>query len=347
MKRSSFIFGTLLLLTAMAFVTDLIWGSLDISPADVLQALTNGSEMQTTNDYVIRNFRLPKALTALFAGAGISIAGLQMQSLFRNPLADTSILGINSGAGLGVALYIMSFTIIPGLSLYSGTADTWGVATAACIGSMLVLLLISAVAAWLRDMVSVLIVGVKVGFLASSFISILQFFSDNEMLKGYLIWSFGSVAGTTWRQLSLMIPIVSGGLFLSMLMPKYMNALNIGENYARSVGIRGARANYSDRHHEYHYRNDYGFYRPYCLFGDSRTSLLAHPIQKFGLPHTAPRHHAVRCSADARVRHDHAGTGQRLCIADQRHHLDDWCSRSNHDDRSQPQKAFNLQLNRR
>lgn len=237
MKRSSFIFGTLLLLTAVAFVTDLIWGSLDISPADVLQALTNGSEKQTTNDYVIRNFRLPKALTALFAGAGISIAGLQMQSLFRNPLADTSILGINSGAGLGVALYIMSFTIIPGLSLYSGTADTWGVATAACIGSMLVLLLISAVAAWLRDMVSVLIVGVMVGFLASSFISILQFFSDNEMLKGYLIWSFGSVAGTTWRQLSLMIPIVSGGLFLSMLMPKYMNALNIGENYARSVGI--------------------------------------------------------------------------------------------------------------
>ena len=237
MKRSSFMFGTLLLLTAVTFVADLIWGSLDISPADVLQALTNGSEMQTTNDYVIRNFRLPKALTALFAGAGISIAGLQMQSLFRNPLADTSILGINSGAGLGVALYIMSFTIIPGLSLYSGTADTWGVATAACIGSMLVLLLISAVAAWLRDMVSVLIVGVMVGFLASSFISILQFFSDNEMLKGYLIWSFGSVAGTTWRQLSLMIPIVSGGLFLSMLMPKYMNALNIGENYARSVGI--------------------------------------------------------------------------------------------------------------
>lgn len=237
MTRSSLIFGTLFLLTAVAFVADLIWGSLDISPADVLQALTNGSDMQTTNDYVIRNFRLPKALTALFAGASISIAGLQMQSLFRNPLADTSILGINSGAGLGVALYIMSFAIIPGLSLHSGTADTWGVATAACIGSMLVLLLISAVAAWLRDMVSVLIVGVMVGFLASSFISILQFFSDNEMLKGYLIWSFGSVAGTTWRQLSLMIPIVSGGLLLSMLMPKYMNALNIGENYARSVGI--------------------------------------------------------------------------------------------------------------
>lgn len=237
MTRSSLIFGTLFLLTAVAFVADLIWGSLDISPADVLQALTNGSDMQTTNDYVIRNFRLPKALTALFAGAGISIAGLQMQSLFRNPLADTSILGINSGAGLGVALYIMSFAIIPGLSLYSGSADTWGVATAACIGSMLVLLLISAVAAWLRDMVSVLIVGVMVGFLASSFISILQFFSDNEMLKGYLIWSFGSVTGTTWRQLSLMIPIVSGGLLLSMLMPKYMNALNIGENYARSVGI--------------------------------------------------------------------------------------------------------------
>ncbi len=123
MTRTTLIFTVLVLLTIAAFIADLVWGSLDISPADVLSALSGRGDLET-KDYVIRNFRLPKALTALFAGAGISIAGLQMQSLFRNPLADTSILGISSGAGLGVALYIMSFAILPGISLQTGSADT-------------------------------------------------------------------------------------------------------------------------------------------------------------------------------------------------------------------------------
>ncbi len=114
MKRTNIAFVAAALLTLLCFFLDLIWGSLDISMSDAINALFNTSAMDTT-DYVIRNFRLPKALTALFAGAGISIAGLQMQNLFRNPLADTSILGINSGAGVGVAIYTMSFTIFPGL----------------------------------------------------------------------------------------------------------------------------------------------------------------------------------------------------------------------------------------
>lgn len=236
MKRTPIIFTLIILLTILAFLADLIWGSLDISISDVFRSLTNNSDTQT-NDYIIRNFRLPKALTAVFAGAGISIAGLQMQNLFRNPLADTSILGINSGAGLGVAIYIMSFALFPGLSINSGITNSWGIAFSACIGALFVLLIISTVASWLKDIVSVLIVGVMIGFLASSVISILQFFSENETLKSYLIWSFGSVSGTTWTQLYLMIPVVSIGLFLSLLMPKYMNALSIGENYARSVGV--------------------------------------------------------------------------------------------------------------
>ena len=114
--------------------------------------------------------------------------------------------------------------------------NSWGIILSACIGAMAVLLLISAVASRLQDIISVLIVGVMVGFLASSVISILQYFSSEETLKTYLLWSFGSVSTTTWRQLSLMLPIVGVGLFLSLLMPKQMNALNLGENYARSVG---------------------------------------------------------------------------------------------------------------
>lgn len=218
----------------LTFILDIMWGSVSIPAREVVDTLL-GSGGESTSSYVILHFRLPKALTSLVAGAGIAIAGLQMQTLFRNPLADTSILGINSGAGVGVAIYTMAYTLIPGLAS-TGMVNSWGIILSACIGAMAVLLLISAVASRLQDIISVLIIGVMVGFLASSVISILQYFSSEETLKTYLLWSFGSVSTTTWRQLSLMLPIVGVGLFLSLLMPKQMNALNLGENYARSVG---------------------------------------------------------------------------------------------------------------
>ena len=232
--RHSILFLLISLGIVVAFVLDIMWGSVSLPASDVIDTLLGRGE-HTTTSYVVLNFRLPKALTSLIAGAGISIAGLQMQTLFRNPLADTSILGINSGAGVGVAIYTMAYTLIPGLAS-TGMVNSWGIILSACIGAMAVLLLISAVASRLQDIISVLIVGVMVGFLASSVISILQYFSSEETLKTYLLWSFGSVSTTTWRQLSLMLPIVGVGLFLSLLMPKQMNALNLGENYARSVG---------------------------------------------------------------------------------------------------------------
>lgn len=240
MTRSSILFLLLSMLCMVVFLLDILWGSISISVADVCQALFAKGELNNI-DYVIRNFRLPKALTALVAGAGVSITGLQLQCLFRNPLADSSILGINSGAGVGVAFYTMAFAVFPSLMQGASINNTWGVVMAACIGSTIVLLIVSVVASWLKDIISVLIVGVMIGFLASSIISILQFFSDAETLKGYLLWVFGSVSGTTWNQLRILIPLVSLGLFLSLLMPKYMNAMHIGCNYAQSVGIRIAR----------------------------------------------------------------------------------------------------------
>lgn len=234
-RRTWLAFAMSIPLIALLFVVDVSWGSVHISLDELWRAFTD-TDSERIADYLIIYFRLPKALTALFVGAGIATAGLMMQCLFRNPLADTSILGVGSGAGLGVAIYTMAFALFPALAT-SGMMSTWGVVLAAFSGAMLVLLIISSVSAWLHDVVSVLLVGVMIGFIASALISVLQFFSDEETLKGYLLWSFGSLSGTTWRQLQILLPIVSFGLLMALLMPKYMNAMNIGERYTRSVGI--------------------------------------------------------------------------------------------------------------
>lgn len=132
-----------------------MWGSVALPAREVLETLL-GQSSDTTNSYIVLSFRLPKALTAVIAGAGVSIAGLLMQTLFRNPLADTSILGINSGAGVGVAIYTMAATLAPGLFQTAGVASTWGIIGAACLGAMGVLLAISVVSSRLHDLVSVL-----------------------------------------------------------------------------------------------------------------------------------------------------------------------------------------------
>ena len=190
--RHTLLFALLCAGLLIAFLLDIMWGSVSLPAREVIATLL-GQSSDTTNSYIVLSFRLPKALTAVIAGAGVSIAGLLMQTLFRNPLADTSILGINSGAGVGVA-------------------------------------------SRLHDLVSVLLVGVMFGFLASSIISILQYFSDQETLKTYLLWSFGSVSGTTWRQLSVMLPILLTALLCTLFLPKSLNALALGEHYAHSVG---------------------------------------------------------------------------------------------------------------
>ena len=233
--RTSLLFLSLGVLILLFLVLDVAWGSVSIPLDAVIDALMGRSE-ETTYSYLILHFRLPKAVTALFAGAGIAVAGLQCRAS-SHPLADTSILGINSGAGVGVAVYTMASVLFPGLSSLALGANTWGIIIASCLGSLTILLVISVVATRVRDMISVLIIGVMVGFLASSVISILQFFSSQEMLKTYLIWSFGSVSTTTWRQLTFMLPIVSLALLSSLLMPKQMNALLLGESYARSLGV--------------------------------------------------------------------------------------------------------------
>lgn len=230
------LFFTLFFSAVILLLLDIMLGSVTIPAKEIINILCGKGSIQSW-EYIILNFRLPKALTAIFVGAGISVCGLQMQTLFRNPLADTSILGISSGASLGVASFVMLTAIFPMLIPVSITSSYWGMIISAIIGATLILCLVSTIISWLNDLVSVLIIGVMFGFITSSIVSIMQYFSDPEIVKNYLVWSFGSLSSTTWSQLTYMIPIVSCGLTASLFMPKYMNALLLGDNYARSVGI--------------------------------------------------------------------------------------------------------------
>ncbi len=236
MKRIITLFIIIFIGILIAFVLDLMLGSVAI-PFDVIWDALRGQSTVKSWNYILTEFRLPKAITTIFVGAGISITGLQMQTLFRNPLADTSILGIGNGASLGVASFVLLPYILPSLIPNAVHHNYWGVIISSIIGAFAVLLIISIVATWMRDIISLLIIGVMFGFITSSLVSVLQYFSDPEALQSFLVWTFGSLAGTTWTQLHFMMPIVGLGILTSLFLPKSMNALLLGENYARSVGV--------------------------------------------------------------------------------------------------------------
>ncbi len=236
MSRNISIFIAVFIATIAAFVLDLMLGSVAIPLDKIWDALQGQSDVKSWN-YILVEFRLPKAITTVFVGAGVAITGLQMQTLFRNPLADTSILGIGHGASLGVASFVLLPYILPSVIPSSLHHNYWGIIIASVVGAFAVLIIVSIIATWMRDIISLLIIGVMLGFITGSLVSVLQYFSDPEALQSFLVWTFGSLAGTTWTQLCFMMPIVGLGLLASMLLPKSMNALLLGENYARSVGV--------------------------------------------------------------------------------------------------------------
>ncbi len=228
----------LLLISLLIFIffLDLKTGSIAVDFSELFRILRgfDGTEMK---NLLIWEYRLPKALTALFVGAGIALTGLQMQCLFRNPLADASILGISSGAGLGVALYTMLLSLIPSLSSFVGVSSHVGIVLASCIGSLVVLLILFLVSGNFRDILSVLLLGIMISFFASSLIILLQYFSSDESLKHYLIWSFGSLSSTNWVELKILITSISFVIALACFLAKGMNALSLGDHYARSMGV--------------------------------------------------------------------------------------------------------------
>ena len=223
------------------FLLDLSLGSIKISVEELLNIIS-GNPSKKSWEYIFFNFRLPKAITAIMTGAGISVAGLQMQTLFKNPLAGPSVLGISHGASLGVAVFVLSSTAIFGVTTnFQETLGSWGLVLFAIVGSFSVLLSVLFASARIADGVTVLIVGLMFGFITGAIVSILQYFSDPELIQNFVVWTFGSLSGVAWSQLQVMGPVIAFALLVSLLYSKQMNALLLGENYATGVGVNVSR----------------------------------------------------------------------------------------------------------
>ena len=233
-RRTAILFTVLSLLTAALFMADLLVGSVALALRAIWAALTGGSCDPAVRDIILK-IRLLKAVTALFAGAALAASGLQMQTLFRNPLAGPYVLGISSGAGLGVALFLLGAPLL-GVSAHS-FVQSLGIAGAAWLGAALVLLIVMAVSRRIKDIMVILILGMMFGSGVSSVVEILQYLSSEAALKSFVIWTMGSLGDVTGGNLALMLPVITAGLVLSVAVIKPLNLLLLGENYARTMGL--------------------------------------------------------------------------------------------------------------
>ena len=240
--RLSFIFLFLVLLLCLA--VNISFGSVNIPLADTFTSLFGGAIENTSWDYILWNYRIPKAFTAVLVGSGLALSGLLMQTLFRNPLAGPFVLGISSGASLGAALLIMGSSLFSGLSVF-GIINDISLAIAASIGSFLVLLAVMIVASRVKDTMALLIIGLMFGSITAAIVSVLSYFTDAEKLQQYVYWSFGSVGNLSWSQLTLLLTIIVIGTLLSVVSIKSLNALLLGENYAQSLGVNLKKSRYT------------------------------------------------------------------------------------------------------
>ncbi|WP_411031988.1 FecCD family ABC transporter permease [Spongiimicrobium sp. 3-5] len=232
--RTSFLLLTIALL--FFFGLNISVGSVTIPIKDTLASLLGGNLDNRSWEYIIWNYRLPKAFTAILVGSALALSGLLMQTLFRNPLAGPFVLGISSGASLGAALLIMGSSLFSGILAFRLVNDV-SLALASSIGSFLVLLAVMAMASKVKDTMALLIIGLMFGSITAAIVSVLSYFADAEKLQQFIYWSFGSVGNLSWNQLLLLLGIVLVGTFLSILSIKSLNALLLGENYARSLGV--------------------------------------------------------------------------------------------------------------
>jgi iron complex transport system permease protein len=242
--RRKFRVAGLSLLLLLAFLLDLSIGTIKIPMREIFTVFFSPSSADPTWLFIIKGIRLPKACTALLAGCGLSVGGLQMQTLFRNPLADPSILGITAGANLGVAAVMLAGGGMATLDAIKelGLSGSWLIIGAGCVGSGCIMLMVLALSRRLRDNVMMLIVGIMLGSITLALISIWQYFSNPEAVKDYLMWTFGSLGGVSGAQLSILSAVVIIGLVFSLMSSKMLDALLLGENYARSMGLSARRA---------------------------------------------------------------------------------------------------------
>lgn len=233
-SRTTILFILFTAAVAVLFAADIAVGSVSIPIRDVWAALTGG-ECDPTTARIIRDIRLMKAVVALVAGAALAVSGLQMQTLFRNPLAGPYVLGVSSGASLGVALFIL------GAPMLGLTGHAWlsslGVAGAAWIGAAATLALVAAISIRIKDIMVILILGMMISSGVSAIVQILQYLSAEEALKSFVVWTMGSLGDVTATQLALLLPAVAAGAALGVAAIKSLNMLLLGENYARSMGL--------------------------------------------------------------------------------------------------------------
>ncbi len=218
------------------FLADLCFGAVSIPLKDVFTTLTGGAPAKPAWEYIILHYRLPKAITALLAGAGLSVGGLLMQTLFRNPLAGPDVLGLSSGASLGVAFVILGSAFLPaGLAAFFTSA--YGVVLAATAGSFIVLLAVLAVAQRLRDTMAILIVGLMFSSFTGAVVGVLTYFSSAEKLQKYTFWALGSLGNLPWDNIVILGLVLAVGLGLAIICIKPLDALLLGERYAQSLGV--------------------------------------------------------------------------------------------------------------
>lgn len=234
--RSRLIILSLWLMLAILFISDLLIGSVKIPISEVFTILFHPHASDSFNQVIILEFRLPKALTALLAGIALSISGLQMQTIFRNPLAGPDVLGISSGASFGVALMVLTASTFYSVH-FSNIIGNIGIAGAACIGAAATMLLILTISSRIRDVLTILILGLMIGSALSAIVSILQFFSSEALLKNFVIWTLGSLSHIGMGQLRIIAICACIGLTISFFSAKMMDALLLGERYAATLGV--------------------------------------------------------------------------------------------------------------
>ena len=220
----------------LLLLINISFGSVSIPFSEIIDILLGGNSSKSSWELIILHFRLPKAITAILVGSGLAISGLLMQTLFRNPLAGPFVLGISSGASLGVALLILGSGIFGGV-LATIAFSNWGLAIASSLGAALVLMAVLVTANKVRNTMSILIIGLMFGTVTSAIISVLTFFSDAEKIQQFIFWSFGSLGNLSWNEVLVFFIIYLVGILGLLKVIKPLNTFLLGENYSKSLGI--------------------------------------------------------------------------------------------------------------
>jgi iron complex transport system permease protein len=232
--RNKNVFAILMFMIAGLFLLDIFFGSVSIKASEVIKAIITNTD--SNFETIIIRFRLPKAITALIVGVALSLSGLQMQTIFRNPMAGPDVLGLSSGASLGVAFVILGFSANISPDSLKGLGN-WILVAASWAGAGAVMILIMFISSRVKDIMTILILGIMLSSGISAIVTLMQYFSNETMLKAYVIWTMGSLGNLSSSQLNVLLISVSVGVLLSLISAKMLNALLLGESYAGSIGL--------------------------------------------------------------------------------------------------------------